>query len=138
MTLSEFEKISKDERLFYRMPKVLFTDPDFKDMTSDAKTLYMILLDRRGISEINGKDWRDEEGCIFIYFTIEEMMKLLNNGNKKINKLLMELEQHDLILRRHQGLGKPNKIYVFDLLRSDNSNWKPTKNKRKEKGEHYE
>ena len=138
MTVTEFEKISNDNRLFYRMPKVLFTDPVLKKMTSDAKVLYMILLDRRCISEVNGKDWRDEQDCVFIYFTIEEMMKLLNCGNKKINKLLNELEEYDLILRRHQGLGKPNKIYIFDLLRSDNSNWKPTKNKRKEKGEHYE
>ena len=28
--------------------------------------------------------------------------------------MLIELEQHSLIYRRHQGLGKPNKIYVHD------------------------
>lgn len=30
--------------------------------------------------------------------------------------MLIELEQHSLIYRRHQGLGKPNKIYVHDIL----------------------
>ena len=39
--------------------------------------------------------------------------------------MLIELEQHGLIDRRHQGLGRPNKIYVYDLLKADNSNWLP-------------
>ena len=25
----------------------------------------------------------------------------------------------------YQGLGKPNKIYVYDLLKADNDNWLP-------------
>lgn len=39
--------------------------------------------------------------------------------------MLKELEAHNLIYRSHQGLGKPNKIYVYDLLKADNSNWLP-------------
>lgn len=89
------------------------------------KALYMILLDRRCLSECNGDAWRDEYGAIFIIFTIKEMMKLLHLGNKKINKMLKELESHNLIYRSHQGLGKPNKIYVYDLLKADNDNWLP-------------
>ncbi len=41
---------------------------------------------------------------------IEEIMNLMNLGNKKVNKMLKELEEHGLIYRRHQGLGRPNKI----------------------------
>ena len=88
----------------------------------------MILPDRRCLSEKNGCDWRDERGCVFIYFTIAEMMKIMHYGNKKINELLKELERYDLIMRRHRGLGKPNRIYVYDLLRADNSKWKPFEN----------
>lgn len=44
---------------------------------------------------------------------------------KEINKMLKELEAHNLIYRSHQGLRKPNKIYVYDLLKADNSNWLP-------------
>ena len=96
-------------------------------MTGAAKLLYMILLDRGCLSELNGDAWRDEYGVVFIFFTIEEIMKLMHLGNKKINKMLKELEQHGLIYRRHQGLGRPNKIYVYDLLKTDNSNWIPKK-----------
>ena len=47
--------------------------------------------------------------------------------NKKINNMLKELEQQGLIYRRHQGLGRPNEIYVYNLLKPDNSNWIPKK-----------
>ena len=118
------ENKSYDEK-FYRLPKRLFMDNRFRKMTNSAKVLYMILLDRRCLSECNGDAWRDEYGVTFIIFTIEEIMKLMHLGNKKINKMLKELEEHGLVYRRHQGLGKPNKIYVHDLLKAENSNWLP-------------
>lgn len=105
--------------------QTLFKDDQFRSITNEAKALYMILLDRRCLSECNGDAWRDEYGATFIIFTIKEMMKLLHLGNKKINKMLKELEVHNLIYRSHQGLGKPNKIYVYDLLKADNDNWLP-------------
>ena len=125
MTMTEYEELMSDTRLFYRLPKRLFDDPAFVEMSIDAKALYMILLDRRCLSEINGSDWRDDHGCVFIYFTVEEMMSLLNCGNKKVNELLKELEEYELIQRHRRGLGKPNRIYVYDLLSPHNPHWKP-------------
>lgn len=107
------KNLDNDEK-FYRLPKRLFTEEQFQNMTGAAKLLYMILLDRRCLSELNGAAWRDEYGVVFIFFTIEEIMKLMHLGNKKINKILKELEQHRLIYQRHQGLGRPNKIFVYD------------------------
>lgn len=52
-------------------------------------------------------------------------MGLLHLGNKKIHGLLKELESYGFVFRRHQGLGKPNKIYVNDLLSSRDSKWVP-------------
>lgn len=118
------ENKNYDEK-FYRLPKRLFTDERYKRMTNSAKVLYMILLDRRCLSECNGDAWRDEYGATFIFFTIGEIMKLMHLGNKKINKMLKELEEQGLIYRRHQGLEKPNKIYVYDLLKAENSDWLP-------------
>lgn len=118
-------KNTKYDDKFYRLSKRLFKEEQFRSMTNEAKALYMILLDRRYLSECNGDAWRDEYGATFIIFTIKEMMKLFHLGNKKINKMLKELEAHNLIYRSHQGLRKPNKIYVYDLLKADNSNWLP-------------
>ena len=108
---------------FYRIPKRFFKEDMFRDMTNAAKVLYGILLDRKCLSDSNGDAWRDEYGITYIIFTIEEIMNLMNLGNKKVNKMVKELEEHGLIYRRHQGLGRPNKIYVYDLLKADNSNW---------------
>lgn len=110
---------------FYRISKRFFKEDTFRDMTNAAKVLYGILLDRKCLSDSNGDAWRDEYGITYIIFTIEEIMNLMNLGNKKVNKMLKELEEHGLIYRRHQGLGRPNKIYVYDLLKTDNSNWLP-------------
>ena len=96
---------TKYDDKFYRLPKRLFKEDQFRSMTNGAKTLYMILLDRCCLSECNGDVWRDEYGATFIIFTIKEMMKLLHLGNKKINKMLKELEAHNLIYRSCQGLG---------------------------------
>ncbi len=100
---------------FYRIPKVLFTDPRFRQVSAEAKTLYGILLDRMNLSAKNG--WQDEDGRIFIIFTVEEIMECLNCGNKKAIALLTELEtKAGLIERRRQGLGKPNLIYVKNFI----------------------
>ena len=97
-------KNGKYDDKFYRLPKRLFKEEQFRSMTNEAKTLYMILLDRRCLSECNGDAWRDEYGATFIIFTIKEMMRLLHLGNKKINKMLKELEAHNLIYRSHAVL----------------------------------
>ncbi len=44
---------------FYRLPKVLFTDPRYKTLSDGAKILYGLMLDRMGLSVKNG--WLDEQ-----------------------------------------------------------------------------
>ena len=66
---------TKYDDKFYRLPKRLFKDDQFRSMTNEAKSLYMILLDRRCLSECNGDAWIDEYGALFIIFTIKEMSR---------------------------------------------------------------
>lgn len=61
---------------FYRIPKVLFTDPQFKPLSTDAKVLYGILLDRMNLSVKN--QWLDEQSRVYIIFTTEEIMEALS------------------------------------------------------------
>ncbi len=103
---------------FYRVPKVLFTDEKFSNISSDAKLLYGIMLDRMNLSAKNG--WVDELGRVYIIFTIEEVKGALGCAEKKAVKLLHELENRcGLIERKRIGLGKPNYIYVKNFV--DNS-----------------
>ena len=53
---------------FYRIPKLLFTDEIYQTVSTDAKMLYGLLLDRLSLSEKN--DWKDEHGRVYQYFTI--------------------------------------------------------------------
>ena len=103
---------------FYRVPKVLFTDERFWNISTDAKLLYAILLDRMNLSAKNG--WMDEAGRVYIIFTIDEIKGSIGCAEKKAVKLLDELERKcGLIERKRQGLGKPNLIYVKNFV--DNS-----------------
>lgn len=48
---------------FYRIPKLLFTDEIYQTVSTDAKMLYGLLLDRLSLSEKN--DWKDEHGRVY-------------------------------------------------------------------------
>ena len=96
---------------FYRIPKALFTEPNFRELSTDAKVLYGILLDRMSLSLKN--QWLDAQNKVYIIFTVEEIMDALNCANQKATRLMVELEkQAGLIERKRQGLGRQNVNYV--------------------------
>jgi len=109
---NEYFSIEESEQFaFYRVPKLLFTDDRFWNLSTDAKLLYGLFLDRIALSQKNG--WVDEQGRVYIIYTVESIMEALGCGNKKAVGLLAELENKaKLIVRKKQGLGKPNLIYV--------------------------
>ena len=105
---------------FYRIPKALFTEPNFRELSTDAKVLYGILLDRMSLSLKN--QWLDAQNKVYIIFTVEEIMDALNCANQKATRLMVELEkQAGLIERKRQGLGRPNLIYVKNFAVTINS-----------------
>ena len=105
---------------FYRIPKALFTEPNFRELSTDAKVLYGILLDRMSLSLKN--QWLDAQNEVYIIFTVEEIMDALNCANQKATRLMVELEkQAGLIERKRQGLGRPNLIYVKNFAATINS-----------------
>ena len=100
---------------FYRVPKVLFTKEQFKQLTAEAKILYGIMLDKLDLSVKN--KWVDEKGRVYIIYTIEQIMEDMNCADQKATKLLDELEKKcGLIERKRQGLGKPNLIFVKNFI----------------------
>ena len=95
---------------YFRIPKALFQDCRFRQLSTDARTLYGILLDRMSLSVKNG--WLDEQNRVFIIFTIEDVKRALCCADNKATKLLRELEKFGLIERKRRGLGKPSLVYV--------------------------
>ena len=107
---------------FYRVPKVLFSEPEFKALSTDARLLYGLLLDRMQLSIRNG--WMDEDGRVYIFFTVGSIMEALACGNKKAGQLLAELDDRrgiGLISRVRQGMGRPDRIYVHKCITEDMS-----------------
>ncbi len=101
-----------DQYNFYRIPKVLLTDSRYSGLSLGAKFLYGLLLDRMSLSVRNG--WMDKDRRVYIYFTQEDAMALMNCGKDKATKLFRELDQGGigLIERKKQGQGRPTRIYV--------------------------
>lgn len=98
---------------FYRIPRRLILDDCFKRVSTDAKLLYGLMLDRMSLSAKNG--WYDEQGRVYIYFQLSEIQNAMNCGHDKAVKILAELDSKKgigLIERVKQGQGKPARIYV--------------------------
>ena len=110
MEFDYFYKEQSDQFAFYRIPKVLITEEFFQELSIDAKLLYGLLLDRVSLSSNSG--WFDEEGRVYVIYTIKSIMRDLHCGNKKAGRLMAELEKFGLIERKSRGLGRPWTIYV--------------------------
>ena len=113
--------IEQTEQLtFFKLPKSLIKNKQFKSLSNDAKLLYTLMLDRTYLSAKNG--WYDNENRVYIYYTMHEIMEDLNCSNPTCTKILSELDSKKgvgLIERKKQGQGKPDKIYVKYLVASD-------------------
>ena len=102
---------------FLKVPEILVDGEEFKGLSAEAIILYSMLLKRTGMSFKN--NWIDKEGRVFIYFTVEEIMKRRNISKPTAIKILDELDVKKgigLIERVRLGLGKPNIIYVKDFM----------------------
>lgn len=114
MTFDYFYVEQSQQFAFYRIPKVLFTDNRFQKISTEGKVLYGLLLDRVSLSRENG--WIDEEGRVYIIFTLNAIRQAMNCAEKSAIKYLTELEDFGLIERIRQGLGKPAIIYVKNFI----------------------
>lgn len=102
---------------FYRIPRILIKDERFKGVSSDAKLLYGLMLDRMSLSMRNG--WIDEYNRVFIYYTVDEVMEDLSCTKGTVAKIFAELDCKKgigLIEKKRQGQGKPDCIYVKNFV----------------------
>ncbi len=101
---------------FFRIPKKLVTDRRYRKVSRDAKLLYGRLLDRAALSYKNG--WIDEEGRVYIIYSIKEIMEDMCCSNKTAVGFLAELDTErgiGLIEKVRKGQGEKSWIYVKDF-----------------------
>ena len=95
---------------FYQFPQWLLKEEPYKNLGDKAKLAYMLLFDRRTLSIKN--KWYDDNGQIYMYFTIEQFMQELNCSNKAVLKAKKELVEVGLLEEVRQGRNKPNRLYI--------------------------
>ena len=86
MEFDYFYTEQSDQFAFYRIPKVLIVEDYFREMSTEAKLLYGLLLDRVSLSASSG--WVDDQRRVYIIYTIRSIMRDLHCGTRKAVKLL--------------------------------------------------
>lgn len=114
MDFDYFYEGQADQYVFYRIPKVLIVEDFFMDLSTDAKLLYGLLLDRVSLSANSG--WVDDQKRVYIIYTLRSIERDLHCCEKTAIKLLKELEHWNLIERVRQGQGKPSLVYVKNFF----------------------
>ena len=105
--------IEAEQFSFYRVPRLLIKDERFKGLSSDAKLLYGLMLDRMSLFMKNG--WLDDENRAYIIYTVDAIMEDLGFSKPTCTKIMRELDSDNgigLIEKKRRGLGKPDIIYV--------------------------
>jgi len=113
MEFDYYYGIEAEQFSFYRVPRLLIKDERFRGLSSDAKLLYGLMLDRMALSRKNG--WFDEENRAYVIYTIDNIREDLGCSKEKAIKVLAELDSAKgigLVEKVRRGLGKPDVIYV--------------------------
>ena len=118
--------VEAEQFSFYRVPRLLIKDERFKGLSSDAKLLYGLMLDRMSLSMKNG--WLDDENRAYIIYTIDNIREDLGCSKEKAVKVLAELDASKgigLVEKIRRGLGKPDIIYVKNFIIQDEGRKEP-------------
>lgn len=108
-----FYGMEAEQFSFYRIPRLLVKDERFRGLSSDAKLLYGLMLDRMSLSVKNG--WLDDENRVYIIYTVENMAEDLGCSKPTCTKIMRELDSVNgigLIEKKRRGLGRPDIIYI--------------------------
>ena len=97
MNFGYFHEEESEQFAFYRIPQVLFKDEKFAKLSTDAKVLYGLFLNRVSLSKKN--HWIDDEGRVYVYYTLVSIQEDLHCASQKALKLLKELESYGLMAR---------------------------------------
>ena len=112
--------VEAEQFSFYRVPRLLIKDERFKGLSSDAKLLYGLMLDRMALSMKNG--WIDEENRAYIIYSVDNVMEDLGCSKPTCIKIMRELDSENgigLMEKKRRGLGKPDIIYVKNFASAE-------------------
>jgi hypothetical protein len=113
-SISQYRFYTEKEEVtlrFYQTPKALFKNPRYRGLSLGSKLMYSILRDRLDMSIEN--NWKDDNGFIYLIFSIEKLANLLEIDRKAVMRYKKLLVEYKLIIDKRLGQGRSNRIYVL-------------------------
>ena len=99
---------------FLKVPEILVEGEEFQGLSAEAILLYAMLLKRAGMSYKN--NWLDKQNRVFIYFTVEEIMRKRHLSKPTAIKLLDELDKKNRTDRKSQSRPWKAQHYLCERL----------------------
>lgn len=100
---------------FYKIPTTLIKHSAFDALRHGPKILYSLLLARTYNSGNNADKFTDDEGRVFIRFSITEVMEKMNCQSQAAVRMLKDLEDFGLIEKKRHRMNEAAIIYVKDF-----------------------
>ena len=100
-----------------QMPRWLFSDPRYADMSLDTKVTYTFLLNRFQLSKRNG--WVNDAGEVFVIFPRKALAKELRICEQRVTAAFRKLAELQLIWEKRCGRGDANQIYLASVTPID-------------------
>ena len=104
-----------------QMPRWLFSDPRYTDMSLEAKLTYTFLLNRFQLSRRNG--WVNDFGEVFVIFPRKELARELNICEQRVTAAFRTLKDLNLIWEKRCGRGDANQIYLATVEPQDSPDY---------------
>lgn len=111
--MMKIDKTANSKMPFIQVPKVLVENERYRHVSVAAILLYALLLDRYKIAIRNSNAWRNNQGQVYICYTIADTQRHIRCGHDKACGLFRELQNAGLIERTRKGLGQESQIVVF-------------------------
>lgn len=99
------------------VPKTLFRDARYQNISTTAKVLYSLLLARKEYAVQNG--WVDRDNKPYVIYPKSEMKKDLNCTRYRLDDAIAELEMAGNMVRIVKENGRPNRFYINDISRKE-------------------
>ena len=104
-----------------QMPRWLFSDPRYCDMSLDAKVTYTFLLNRFQLSRRN--NWVNDQGEVFVIFPRKALAKELRICEQRITAAFRKLIELELVWEKRCGRGDANQIYLATVCPIDDPDY---------------
>lgn len=101
---------------FIRYPRALIDSPLFSHISIEARTLFAMIIDRFCLSAINADRFTDENGDIYVIYTLEQVCEKLGCSNTRTQRIFKELESNGMIIRKRKNRLSPYRIYITDTF----------------------